>query len=165
MSKGIEKKAHSDRHSTAHPHVCRAEIEPQEILALHFKVLCPPPSISLTDIQCPICKCVVDQPIEIPCKVPVCLDCCLWLIQKGDISNCPSCGSEHEVNFSTFSQIPAFLLKSFCYSRCYAASVANQFVLSTCEHILTPAQRNWWRTFRLQQHLSKFWNSHLIQHS
>ena len=115
MSKGgrPSKKRHTLTGIAQHIRMCAGPKLSHKKFSLSFSRFYAPPqsSISLTDIQCPICKCIVDQPIEIPCKVPACLDCCLWLIQKGDMSNCPSCGSEHEVDFSTFSQIPAFLLK------------------------------------------------------
>ena len=41
-------------------------------------------AVSLVDLHCPMCNCVVDQPVEVcVCRSIVCAECCLTLLRKG----------------------------------------------------------------------------------
>ena len=52
--------------------------------------------VTVSDFECPFCHCVVNKPVELPCKAVICMDCILWLLRSGSISNCPSCNEVHD---------------------------------------------------------------------
>jgi len=59
-------------------------------------------AVSLVDLQCPMCNCVVDQPVEVcVCRSIVCAECCLTLLRKGENLQCPSCNQQHEISVDT----------------------------------------------------------------
>ena len=57
-----------------------------------------PPSpgspVATTDLECQFCHCIVDQPLELPCKATMCMNCLLWVAHRG--YSCPKCGVDHE---------------------------------------------------------------------
>ncbi len=44
----------------------------------------------------------MDQPVELPCKTLVCLECCLELLRKDE--SCPACSEHHESVKESFNQ-------------------------------------------------------------
>ena len=46
-----------------------------------------PPSpgspVATTDLECQFCHCIVDQPLELPCKATMCMNCLLWVAHRG----------------------------------------------------------------------------------
>ncbi len=71
----------------------------------------PPGSISIADLQCSICHHIVDEPVELPCKVPLCAECCISLVQKGDITSCPSSQQCHDTSTTSFQPVSPVLTK------------------------------------------------------
>ncbi len=71
----------------------------------------PHGSLSLADLQCSICRHIVDEPVELPCKVPACADCCIGLAQKGDITSCPSCQQCHDTTTASFQPVSSVHMK------------------------------------------------------
>lgn len=67
---------------------------PQVSLSLNRFFQPSPNSVSLEDLQCPFCRCIVDQPVQLPCKAAICMGCLLWVSHRGN--NCPYCGDEHD---------------------------------------------------------------------
>ena len=54
-----------------------------------------------------------------PCKVPVCMECFLWLAQRGEITTCPSCRKQHNIEVSpTPSLILELLLQQVLRCTC-----------------------------------------------
>lgn len=50
-----------------------------------------PGSFSLSDLKCPVCQTVVDEPVELACKSPICYTCCISMLWKSDggVTECP----------------------------------------------------------------------------
>ncbi len=62
----------------------------------------PSSSFLLSDVECLYCLHLVDQPVELPCKTLVCLECCLELLRKDE--SCPACSEHHESVKESFNQ-------------------------------------------------------------
>ena len=60
----------------------------------------PPSVLQLSDFCCPVCSCIVNRPVELPCHKLICAGC----VASSD-SACPSCGDSHEVTTDSF--VPA----------------------------------------------------------
>ena len=70
------------------------------------RFLAPASSLSLHDLQCKICECVVDRPMKTPCNTLVCAKCIGSLILTSSSSvQCPGCMEHHDVSPTLF--IPA----------------------------------------------------------
>ena len=65
----------------------------------------PGPNISLHDLQCTLCDCIVDRPVETPCRQLVCADCISGLVRDADLSTmqCPCCHGCHSITSSCFA--------------------------------------------------------------
>ena len=65
----------------------------------------PAPNISLHDMQCTLCDCIVDRPVETPCRQLVCADCISTLVRDADLSamQCPCCHGCHRISSSCFA--------------------------------------------------------------
>ena len=76
------------------------------------RFLPPATVLSLSDLQCPICDCIVDQPVETPCQKLVCAVCIAQHIRssEGPAILCPCCDNTHDLSFS-FSPAPEVVLK------------------------------------------------------
>ena len=72
-----------------------------------------PGSFSLSDLKCPVCQNVVDEPVELACKSPICYTCCLGMLRKSDggVTECPSCHEEHELAINSFQAISPVVTK------------------------------------------------------
>ena len=69
------------------------------VLPLSLSRFYPPASsLSLHDLQCKVCECVVDRPVKTPCNNLVCAECisCLVLDVKSSLP-CPCCKDCHEL--------------------------------------------------------------------
>ena len=121
LSKGGRPSKKATQIPTGHIRSCAGPKLSGKTFSLLLSRFCPPPpgSISLKDIQCPICMCIVDQPVEMPCKVPAWMECFLWLVQRGEIRTCPSCRKEHNIEVSPIpSLILKLLLQQVLYCTC-----------------------------------------------
>ena len=65
----------------------------------------PGPNISLHDLQCTLCDCIVDRPVETPCRQLVCAGCISRLVRDADLSTmqCPCCHGCHSITSSCFA--------------------------------------------------------------
>ncbi len=63
------------------------------------RFLPPASSISLRDLQCAICQCIVDQPVEMPCRKLVCCKCITHTIRRFEPATlqCPCSDAPHDV--------------------------------------------------------------------
>ena len=77
-------------------HICRAHLH-----------------LPLAELSCPICKDVLNQPIQlVTCRSIVCAECmCDWL-QHQDQLTCPCCYTDHLKDFNTLQQAPSLVVSS-----------------------------------------------------
>lgn len=63
------------------------------------RFLPPASNLSLCDMQCAFCKCIVDRPVTTPCRKLVCAKCITEHIRnsKSVSLHCPSCSSTHSL--------------------------------------------------------------------
>ncbi len=75
------------------------------------RFLPPASSLSLEDLQCSICECVVDQPLETPCRKLVRSKCIVPHIRSSELPtvSCPCCDQTHDG--SSFSPAPDVVTK------------------------------------------------------
>ena len=75
------------------------------------RFLPPAKVLSLSDLQCPICCCIVDQPVETPCQKLVCAVCIAQHIRSYEqaVIPCPCCDGTHDL--SSFLPAPEVVLK------------------------------------------------------
>ena len=94
---GRPKKHKFEKHTHEHILSCAGpKVAPKSFSLATTKFYSPANSVSLTEMQCPYCHCIVDEPVEMPCRAPVCMKCILWLVQTDGTANCPSCHQEHD---------------------------------------------------------------------
>ena len=68
-----------------------------------------PGAVSLIDLQCAVCKCIVDSPVQTPCGKLVCCQCIVPVVEKAAFPTipCPSCSETHEISSpASFSPPP-----------------------------------------------------------
>ena len=75
------------------------------------RFLPPGANISLADLLCPTCKCVVDRPVETPCCKLVCAMCMVRHIQDQPPGSCPCCDTEHDPSSSTIAPASDVVMK------------------------------------------------------
>ncbi len=80
------------------------------------RFLPPASNVSLQDLQCIICKCIVDRPVETPCQKLVCSECICRHIQMAELSAVPCpCGDTtyaiSSVSSSSISPPPEVVMK------------------------------------------------------
>ena len=83
------------------------------VLPLSLSRFYPPASsLSLHDLQCKVCECVVDRPVKTPCNNLVCAECisCLVLDVKSSLP-CPCCKDCHERSPTMFVPASDVVLK------------------------------------------------------
>jgi hypothetical protein len=104
----------------------------------------PTGSVSLEDLQCPFCQFIANQPVELPCKTTMCMNCLLWVSHRGD--NCLSCGAEHDLG-SAVSVSPIFnklllklVLRCICDKPVQLENL-NLHIASSCKgHVVDASQ-------------------------
>ena len=97
-------------------------------------------AIAMQDLQCTLCSCIVDQPLETPCRKLVCASCITTFVSTCDDHAsfpCPSCKESHEINDSSFPAASEVVVK-----------VLGQLLVSCDQCSAVVALKN------LQQHLS-----------
>ncbi len=64
------------------------------------RFLPPAANVSLTDLQCALCMCIVDRPVEMSCGKLVCCECIVRHLQDNESQpiSCQCCGSSHDVS-------------------------------------------------------------------
>ncbi len=69
------------------------------------RFLPPASSISLRDLQCAMCQCIVDQPVQMPCRKLVCCKYITHAIQRFEPAalQCPCCDTPHDRSSSASS--------------------------------------------------------------
>ena len=77
------------------------------------RFLQPAASISLHDLQCKVCECIVDRPVETPCRSLVCAKCISDLIQNAKESSLqrPCCNECHDISSTHFVPATEVVLK------------------------------------------------------
>ncbi len=74
----------------------------------------PPPASSLSpqDLQCTICRCILDRPVVFPCQKFVCAEYVVQRIRRTDapVVTCSCCDGMHEIS-SFVSPAPEVILK------------------------------------------------------
>ena len=81
---------------------------------LHVARFLPPStSLSLPDLLCVVCHCIVDRPVETPCRKMVCAHCISGLVLEADVSamQCPCCPESHNITSSCFPPASDVVLK------------------------------------------------------
>ena len=73
----------------------------------------PPITVSLHDLQCGICGCIVDWPVQTPCGKVVCSVCISFPISKSDLTSfkCSSCNDFHSITESSYPKASAVVMK------------------------------------------------------
>ena len=91
--------------------------------------------VAMSDLECPICSHILDQPVElIRCRSHVCTACrCEWL-KVSDTFSCPCCYIDHFHDFSSIRQGSTLILKLLGGSKLYAENVAEWSRLQTTIH-------------------------------
>ena len=60
--------------------------------------------VSIDDLVCRVCKHILDEPIELPCKHCLCCGCCIGLLTSNLLSiSCPTCKGKHEITVTSFT--------------------------------------------------------------
>ena len=77
------------------------------------RFLPPSASLSLPDLLCVVCHCIVDCPVETPCRKMVCAHCISGLVLEADLSamQCPCCPESHDITSSCFPPASDVVLK------------------------------------------------------
>lgn len=77
------------------------------------RFLPPATNLSLADFQCVLCHCIVDQPVETPCRKLICATCISERVRGADLSDmpCPCCKLSHKITSSTFPPASEVVLK------------------------------------------------------
>ena len=77
------------------------------------RFLPPASNIFLSDMQCGFCKCIVDQPVNTPCRKLVCAKCISDQVRASNAVSlhCPSCSSTHTVESTSYTSASDVLLK------------------------------------------------------
>ena len=76
------------------------------------RFLPPATSLSLHDLQCKLCECIVDRPVETPCRSLVCAQCIGNHVLTVDSSfSCPCSKESHELSPSMFVAASDVVLK------------------------------------------------------
>ena len=62
-------------------------------------------TLALSTLQCSICQCIVDRPMEAPCRKLVCAECISKFVRTADLANmpCPCCEQLHNIESASFS--------------------------------------------------------------
>ena len=74
----------------------------------------PTTYVAIEDLQCNICNCIVDQPVETPCRKHVCSLCIAHLFRSCDgVASfpCPSCKEVHEISDSSHPSANEMVVK------------------------------------------------------
>lgn len=128
------------------------------VVIRHVKEVASPPlvdpeeSVTFCDnlpqsLECPLCCCVVNQPVELACNSLVCAACCCrWIEHKGGVE-CPCCHS-HQLGTDTVkcpSPVVTELIGGMrvqC-TNCAQTTTAAQYAAhksSHCRHYSSPLQ-------------------------
>ena len=68
--------------------------------------------VAMSDLECPICSNILDQPVElITCRSHVCAACCCEWLKVSDTLSCPCCYIDHFHDFSSIRQGSTLILK------------------------------------------------------
>ena len=70
-----------------------------------------PRSFSLSDVTCPRCQNVVDEPIELPCKSLICYNCCVSMLRKSSATDCPSCHQTHQLSINSSTAVSPVVMR------------------------------------------------------
>ena len=108
------------------------------------RFLPPASSLSLHDLQCKLCECIVDRPIKTPCNNLVCAECISSLILNAkSCLQCPCCEEHHELSPTRFVPASDVVLKVIgalliCCDKSSCTAVMNlkhlaEHVKSGCE--------------------------------
>ena len=64
----------------------------------------PSTTVPLEYLQCRFCSCIVDQPVQTPCRKLVCSTCIVSLLRSCDLASfpCPFCKESHEITATSF---------------------------------------------------------------
>jgi len=107
------------------------------------------PSVSQSDVECPMCLCVLDRPVELHCGPLVCAGCCSQWIQSfgHPATPCPCCYSSDPLSIADIRPPPPVVVKLLgnllvqC-RRCNNNTRAENYTLHTqsgCDqHIYVP---------------------------
>ena len=69
-------------------------------------------SLSLHDLQCKLCDCIVDRPVKTPCNNLVCAKCISSLVLNAESSlQCPCCEERHDLSPTLFVPASDVVLK------------------------------------------------------
>ena len=74
----------------------------------------PPTAVSLSDLQCSLCSCIVDKPVQTPCGKTVCGVCISMAISKCvslESYTCTSCSGVHTISDASYPAAPDLLIK------------------------------------------------------
>jgi hypothetical protein len=76
------------------------------------RFLPPAASLSLHNLQCKLCECIIDRPVVTPCRSLVCAQCISNHVLTVDSSfSCPCCKESHELSPSMFVAASDVVLK------------------------------------------------------
>ena len=64
----------------------------------------PSTTVPLDDLQCRLCSCIIDQPVQTPCRKLVCSTCIVSLLRSCDLASfpCPFCKESHKITATSF---------------------------------------------------------------
>ena len=73
-------------------------------------------SLSLSDLQCSLCRHIVDRPVDTPCCKLLCADCISEHIlsmedTQEQSTQCPSCAESHQITTTSFTPPSKVVLK------------------------------------------------------
>lgn len=73
----------------------------------------PSNTVSLSDLKCSVCNCIVDRPMQTPCGKLECAVCITTLLSKSDIDSfsCTSCKEVHIITDASYPAASDVLLK------------------------------------------------------
>ena len=85
----------------------------QAVQPLYLSRFLPPASsLSLHDLQCKLCDCIVDRPVKTPCNNLVCAKCISSLVLNAESSlQCPCCEERHDLSPTLFVPASDVVLK------------------------------------------------------
>lgn len=77
------------------------------------RFLPPATNLSLSDFQCALCLCIVNQPVETPCRKLICATCISEHVRGANLSDmpCPCCKQSHSITSSSFPPASEVVLK------------------------------------------------------
>ena len=100
----------------------------------------------LSSLQCGICKCIVDRPVEAPCHKLICAECICESMRSSDLTGAsPCCKKQHDIHSESFtpaSELTVQFLQSLllhCDEPCCPAVVELKYLK---EHVAGGCKSN-----------------------